>query len=102
LKFRFGDHPVDFMGALPIGGFSRILVDFPVDFSVIVSEDWLWVGFDFSIGLDRADTAISHLENSLLRPRLHQHIDCWLPSLLGSIVTWISEFELGFIGDSRL
>jgi hypothetical protein len=42
-EVRFGDHLVDFMVALSIGGFSRILVDlvdllvdFSVDFSVRV------------------------------------------------------------------
>jgi hypothetical protein len=44
LEVRFGDHPVDFMVALSIGGFSRILVDL-VDLSVHVSVDCLQVGF---------------------------------------------------------
>jgi len=79
LEVRFGDHPVDFIVPLSIGGFSRILVDF----SVRVSVDWLSVGFDLSVGLDLVDTAISLFENSLLRRRLLHQIDCRLPSWLG-------------------
>jgi len=46
------------MVALLIGGFSRIFVDL-VDLPVHGSVDNLLVGFDFSVGLDRVDTAIS-------------------------------------------
>jgi len=37
------------------------------------------VGFDLSVGFDRVDPAISLFENSLLRRRLHHHIDCRWP-----------------------
>jgi hypothetical protein len=52
-----------------------------------------------SVGLDRVDTAISLIENMLFRRRLLHHIDCRLPSWLGSSVTSISELMLGLIGD---
>jgi len=53
VKVRFGEHPVDFIGALLIGRFSSMLaglVDFAVSFLV---------GFDLSVGFDRVDMAIS-------------------------------------------
>jgi len=88
------------MGALSIGDFSRIWVEFSVDFSVclgrlplgglrLVGRTWPCRHGYFSL-----------FENSLLRRRLLHHIDCRLPSWLGSSVTWISELELGFNGDS--
>jgi hypothetical protein len=71
LEVRFGDRPVDFLGALSIGGFSRIFADFvdllvnfsvdlsvdlsvdiAVDLLVRVSVDCLRRAFDLSVGLD--------------------------------------------------
>jgi hypothetical protein len=56
------------MVVLSIGGFGRLVEgDISVDFSVRVSVDYLLVGFDLSVGFDPVDTAISLVENSLLR-----------------------------------
>ena len=74
MDVHFGDHLVDFIVALSVGGFSRNLVDlvdsplgvlltcrldFLVDLLVRVSVGCLQVGFGLSVGLDCVETAIS-------------------------------------------
>lgn len=64
-----------------------------------VLGDFLGVGFDLSVELDHTDTAISLVENPFLHERLHHDIYCRLPLWVGSSVSWISELQLGLIGD---
>jgi len=101
LIVRFGNYLVDLIVPLSIGGFSKFLVNFSLDFSVNcsvyfsvafwvrVSINWLSVVFALSVELDRVDLAISFCENLLLGRRHHHHIDCRLAFWLGSSVTWI-------------